>query len=114
MPLTDLEKQHLNESKGFQTKDFDCVLTDIFLEDECIKISRWTYEEVPVEERPHPIAEGLLGLQGSMRKTNERMEEVSDFHGLVNFYTFIDEEWYEFNAKYTDGKLKEIVRVTEN
>ena len=33
-----------------------------------------------------------------------------NFHGFLNFYTYDDktDEWREFNAKFTDGKLVEI------
>lgn len=34
-----------------------------------------------------------------------------DFHGIFNFYTSVDEVWYEFKAKFTNGKLEEIIRV---
>lgn len=35
------------------------------------------------------------------------------FHGMVNFYTFTPEHmWFEYNAKFTDGKLIEIQPVS--
>jgi len=35
------------------------------------------------------------------------------FHGLLNFYTYTqDDWWFEYDAKFTDGKLVEI-RVIE-
>ena len=60
-----------------------------------MKINRWNYEEVPKEERPHPDGEGLLGLMGSLRRVNERLETI-EHHGYVNFYSNIGDDWYEF------------------
>lgn len=34
-----------------------------------------------------------------------------DLHQYLYFYDYIDGEWYEFDAKFTDGKLLEITRV---
>ena len=36
---------------------------------------------------------------------------INDYHGFVQFYTSISGIWYEFKAKYTDGKLVSIVQV---
>ena len=33
---------------------------------------------------------------------------ISDFHGFIQFYTDVHGVWYEFIAKYTDGKLVSI------
>lgn len=105
LPVTDEEKKLIGENPGWQTKDFDCDLTEIYITDEGeLKINRWNYEEVPEEERPHPNGEGLLGLMGSLRRVNERLETIQ-YHGYVNFYSNIGDDWYEFFAKFTDGKL---------
>ena len=48
-----------------------------------------------------------MGLAGSLERTNVRLETIPH-HGYVNFYTSISKKWYEFNAKFTDGKLVEI------
>lgn len=35
------------------------------------------------------------------------------FHGFLNFYTYTrDRKWFEYNAKFTDGRLVEIQAVT--
>ena len=108
LPVTDEEKKLIGENPGWQTKDFDCDLTEIYITDEGeLKINRWNYEEVPKEERPHPNGEGLLGLIGSLRRVNERLEAIQH-HGYVNFYSNIGDDWYEFFAKFTDGKLVSI------
>lgn len=119
LPLPKEVKENFGDNPGFQTKDFECVLTEVYLKDDCIEVAEWEYEEVPVEERPYPNEDGLLLFAGSLRRKNKRMNKITDYHGHVNFYTFCnnengDEEWYEFNAKYTNGKLEEIIRVTDN
>jgi hypothetical protein len=37
---------------------------------------------------------------------------INDIHGYVSFYTFLSDpkEWYEFVAKFTDGKLVDLFR----
>ena len=108
LPVTDEEKKLIGKNPNWQTKDFDCYLTEIYITDEGeLKINRWNYEEVSNEERPYPNEEGLLGLIGSLRRVNERLETIQH-HGYVNFYSYIGDEWYEFFAKFTDGKLVSI------
>jgi len=111
LPLTPEERKGLGKEPWFQTKDFDCTLTEVYITDEGeLKINRWEYESVPMEERPHPNEEGLLGIVGSLRRGNERLETIP-YHGYVNFYTDgKDDRWYEFNAKFTDGKLVEVTK----
>lgn len=72
-----------------------------------MKINRWDYEEVPKKERLYPDDEGLLGFVGSLRRTNERLVTIP-YNGCVCFYSIIKEDWYEFFAKFTDGKLVSI------
>lgn len=108
LPVTDEEKKLIGENPGWQTKSFDCILTEIYITDDGqLLINRWNYEEVPKEERPYPDGEGLLRLAGALRRVNERLE-VIEYHGYVNFYSNIGDDWYEFYAKFTDGKLVSI------
>ena len=105
LPVTDEEKKLIGENFGWQTKDFDCNLTEIYITDEGeLKINRWDYEKIQKEEIPHPNGEGLLGLIGSLKRVNERLEVIKH-HGYINFYSNIGNDWYEFFAKFTDGKL---------
>lgn len=41
----------------------------------------------------------------------KRGDEAVDFHGWLNFYTYTQNVWREYNAKFTDGQLMEIVLV---
>lgn len=108
LPVSDEEKIIIVDEPGWQTKDFENVMTEIYItNDGELKINRWEYEVVPKEERPHPDDDGIAGLVGSLRRSNERLETIPH-HGYVRFYTSISGKWYEFNAKFTDGKLVEI------
>jgi hypothetical protein len=114
LPINDKEMADLN-SEPFQTKCFDCVMTEIYItEDGKLTQNNWKYEAVPKEERPYPNDEGLLGLCGSLKRVNERIEAIP-FHGVFNFYHIGHSgKWYEFKAKFTDGQLVDITRVKED
>ena len=45
---------------------------------------------------------------------NKEERVITDFHGHVQFYKSVSDVWYEFKAKYTDGKLVSIVQVFNN
>jgi hypothetical protein len=105
LPLTSEEQEFLGEDCSFQTKDFDCELTEIYITDDGeLKINRFEYQDVPRHERPHPNDDGILGLAGSIRRINERLETIS-YNGFVEFYTYVDGVFFEFFAKFDDGKL---------
>ena len=111
LPISDEEKIIIGDESEWQTKNFDNVMTEIYItNDGELKINQWEYEVVPKEERPHPDGEGIAGLVGSLRRSNEELETIP-YHGYVNFYNSINREWYEFRAKFTDGKLIEIKRT---
>ena len=108
LPVSDEEKIIIGDEPGWQTKDFDNILTEIYITDDGeLKISRWECETVPKEERPYLDDDGIAGLVGSLRRGNIKLETIPH-HGYVNFYTSISKKWYELNAKFTDGKLVEI------
>ncbi len=105
LPVTEEEKKLIGNNPGWQTKDFDCDMTEIYITDEGkLKINRWDYETVPRKERPYPDEDGLRSIMGSLRRINEHLEIIKH-HGCVNFYSNIGKNWYEFRAKFTDGKL---------
>lgn len=108
LPVSDEEKARIGKNPGWQTKDFDCEMTVIYITDDGeLKIKEFEYEVVPKEQRPHPNAKGIMGLQGSLREVNVRLV-TEPHHGNVNFYNRIGDDWYEFNTKFTDGKLVSI------
>jgi hypothetical protein len=124
------EERSLLKNDNWQTKDFENVLTDIYItEDENIKfkhsfiekqfpyklqIKESDWEETPVDEKPFPNAEenSLEHLFGSMRETNIRIVDL-DYTGEFRFYTK-NVSWYEYKAIADKGKIIKIERVNEN
>lgn len=113
-----------------QSKDFDCVMTTVEITpDGRMRIEDFEYEEVPKAERDYPDApdDSFESIIGSLRKTNRRWRDLN-FHGVFNFYGhervapmknppyFEPDEhcWHEYNAKFTDGLLVEIVQVPDD
>jgi len=92
-----------------QSKDFDCAMTIILIRDDgrlLIEDSDW--EPVPDDELPYPD----MPFIGCMRTVNRRWRDL-DFHGIFNFYGgYHTGEWREYNAKFTDGQLVEIVQIS--
>ena len=98
----------------FQTKDFLVPYMEhytITAEGRLIA-HRVRYEEVPLKERPYPNESGTLKWAGSLRAVPIGDEDLN-WHGYLNFYGGDREERREFNAKFTDGQLVEIVQVEE-
>ena len=95
-----------------QTKNFRCELaTHVIRADGRLILEILDHtEEVPREERPYPNDDGFRGLFGSLRSVWRH--EDANFHGIVNFYGRGD-RWHEYNAKFTDGQLVEIVALLE-
>jgi len=113
LPITKEEKELIGENHEFQTKDFDRELTEIYITNEGeVKVNRFEMEEVPKEERPYMNEVGIFNLFGSIRRVNERLETINH-HGYVRFYTNVGETWFEFSAKFTDGKMVNIERVID-
>jgi hypothetical protein len=110
LPVSDEEKKIIGDNPGWQTKCLDCELTEVYITDDNeLKVNKYELQPTPLEERPFPNGEGLKGLIGSLKRVNERLENIP-YNGTINFYTNIQKEyWYEFNAKFIDGKLVEIV-----
>lgn len=108
LPISEQEKKELGSEPGWQTKDFDNLLTEVYITDEGeLKINRWEYEEVPPEEN----AEGMPGVIGSFKRVNERLETVP-LTGCVLFYTGGGKEkWYEFVAFFVKGFLLQIEKI---
>lgn len=106
LPVSDKEKLLIDESNvEWQTKDLDCILTEIYITDEKeLKINRWDLEEVPKEKRPFPNGKGLQEIMGSFKRVNQHLETLNHT-GWICFYGYIGNDFYQFNAKFVDGKL---------
>lgn len=99
LPVSDEEKKLIGKNPNWQTKDFDCMLTDIHITDEGeLTIRKFTYGWDETKKNG-------LGTMGVLTEENVRTE-IIPHHGYVNFYSNIGNEWYEFFAKFTNGKLE--------
>jgi hypothetical protein len=121
----------------FQTTDLECSLGDdytITREGRLIKHHK-EYEECPEKQRPYygtPQWNNWFGpLAGSLRVTAGSERDIdTNYHGWLHFYgghtgelRMIDPhtgrdqlhpeacELFEYRAKFTDGKIVELVRV---
>lgn len=105
LPVSEKEQQAL-ASCWLQTKDFDCTMTEVYITDEGeLKINRAGYDWDDTQIN-------AFGTYGVLIRQPEKIETIPH-HGFVNFYTDGPSEWYEFFAKFTDGKLVEIIRSQE-
>ena len=108
LPVSDEEKKIIGNGRDWQTKDFDCILTEIHITDE-LKMNTWDQEIVPIDERPDPDYPFI----GSVRRINERLELINHT-GHVNFYCDVNSDWYEFYAEFKNGKLISIEGGKDN
>lgn len=100
------------EKAWWQTKDFDCQMEEVRIQNGRLVQDRVHYEEVPKAERPHPNDDGLLGMMGSLRTVVDEKDIDMNFHGIMEFHTYISEtkESFHYHAKFTDGNLVSIER----
>ena len=83
----------------FQTKDFDCDMVEYRITD---------------DGRLHqPLVDGEPSTRFDGGKANGWRE--MDFHGWLNFYTYLgvesgkpNGEWHGYLAKFTDGRMVEL------
>jgi hypothetical protein len=107
-----------------QTKDFECdMVVHVITKDGRLMMDCGHNEMVPLMERPYwkpewgdsASAENehpWEAICGSMRHV-PKYEDAS-FHGIINFYGRDgDNNWHEYNAKFTDGQLVKIEVVSE-
>lgn len=110
------------QNEVFQTKGLECLLDRYTItSDGRLILHQVRYEAVPEEERPYygtPEWErgGLVRSLGCMRAVPVGDVELP-FHGDLVFYTSRgtgpDMEWFEYQARFTEGKLQWIRRVKE-
>jgi hypothetical protein len=96
----------------FQTKTFPDPLMTIYKITNEGKLlqEQWHYEDVPEEERPcYPFKNDWESVIGMVKKITDGWKEL-DFHGWLTFYTSVNKEWFEYEAKFTDGNLVKIKR----
>jgi len=104
LPVTDEEEKLFGKSPDWQTKSLDCTLDDYYItDDNLLKVNRY-------DSRWNETKEGhlsFLGVEGCLVRENEHLETIA-YHGFIDFYSSFNGNWYEFKAKFTDGKLIEI------
>lgn len=112
-PLPDPAHNQLS----FQTKCLENVLDHYTITVEG-RLLREAYDADWVAEDPEVYAkkkaEGKFTLGGYINRTNIHMEDTN-YHGFVTFYDNVrvagkEAEWVQYKAKFTDGKLVEVVR----
>ncbi len=106
----------------FQTKSLDSVMDHYTItRDGKLIHHKVRYEEVPEEERPYygtPEWEEdkIVRSFGCLKRVPVGDVEVP-YHGDIYFYTTIgtpgadDYEWFEYQARFTEGELQWIKRV---
>lgn len=73
------------------------------------------YETVPEADRPH-YDEELGGFEEDWQKTRGMLRKIPQgwtdtaYHGGFEFHTTVDDEWYSYEATFTDGDLVAIER----
>jgi hypothetical protein len=109
LPLTDSEKLSIGENPNWQTKDFECIMSTAEITDDGkLKFLNFSHEW---DENIKSVMFELTGKGGGLGPKGEQWIELNDYHGNVNFYNYVNNIWYEFNAKFTDGQLVNIERV---
>lgn len=95
LPLSSEEQEALSK-QSFQTKSLERLLLYYRITDEgdleyLDKLADWEDEE-------------------AQPKKSGKWVKIQDIHGYITFYTSLDKEWFEFVAKFTDGKVVDIFR----
>jgi hypothetical protein len=110
------------QEKTFQTKSLDCVMNRYTItRDGRLILHKVRYELVPEEEReyygtPEWDESPLIRICGMLKSIPVGDVEIP-YHGDITFYTSTGSrkegnlEWYEYQARFTDGRVQWIRRV---
>lgn len=110
LPVSDEEKKKIGENPVWQTKSLDNEFAEIIITDDGYlrKIDvRLIY--VPKKDRPYGHENGWRSLIGCIREQDRKLINLP-YTGILNFYSDIGKERYEFIAIFEKGKLKEITK----
>jgi len=108
----------LVQNDVFQTKDLGCMMDSYTVTEDGELIHHvHEYESVPEEERPHygtpEWDKKLFKLVGCIRSKFIKDMKVN-YHGVIYIYTIAkNHEWWEYEIKFTDGKVVDIKRINE-
>jgi len=110
------EKFKFLQNKTFQTKDFYNVMDEYTITKNG-KLVRQKFKYEVVEEKNRPYfgtpewnKSPFSKMIGSLKKCIDKKEMI-EFHGYIRFCTVVSGNFYEFTAKFTDGKLVKISPV---
>lgn len=110
------------QEKTFQTKSLNCVLDRYTItQDGRLILHKVRYEVVPEEERkyygtPEWDEKPFVRIFGMLRSIPVGDVEIR-YHGDITFYTSLgsrkdgDYEWFEYQARFIEGRLQWIRRV---
>jgi hypothetical protein len=102
-----------SEGVQFQTKDFDQTMSVYKITSKGrLQKMKMRCESVPEDERPSfensTFKDTILAkITGIFRTVSEGWVD-ENFHGTFTFYTHLENNWYTYKAKFTDGKLVSI------
>jgi hypothetical protein len=109
LPLTTEEKEKWGDKFHFQTKELDCTLTNVHITDDGeLKVSRFTDKHL---DYLRSIGEAFANY-GIPNKEHERLDKIN-YHGILEFHDLVEDVWFEFGAKFTDGNLVEIIKINQ-
>lgn len=98
---------------GWQTKTIQKrPLLEVYkIEDGRLYKEEYHHEKVPKEERPYGDSDKeFLQMCGMLSKVHEGWEDT-EYHGIVEIHSIVNEEYISYDLKFTDGKL---VNISEN
>ena len=113
--LPDLEDE-ISRSLTFQTKDTPAQFMEKYEISENGRLihMKVEYESVPEEERPfYGKPEWEHGVNKFLGCINvkELGWEDTEFHGDLIFYTSHNKEWFEYEARFTEGNFTRVKRI---
>ena len=97
LPLSESEKMEIGDNVVWHTKDVNKGLSTAEITDDG-KLRYLEIEYVPDD--------------ASFLKVREIGWIEIEMHGFVNFYGKVNDTFYEFSAKFTDGNLVSITRLS--
>ena len=109
LPISDDVRKRIKSDEQWQTKDFECILSMAEIKDDGTLWFR--YARNVWDENVKTGVYDITGKMGGLVEVDVKWVQLEDYFGYIYFYTTIEREWYEFCAKFDDGKLLSIVRV---
>lgn len=97
------------EGRQYQTKDTpDQYMSEYRIVAGRLVGDEWHMEETPWNERPFPLAKGVM-----MRRVIDRAGVDQEWHGYL-YLCGPAPDWRRHRAKFTDGNLVEFIEVQED